>query len=200
MRVWLIRHGESETNRDGLWTGWLDIALSERGREDAEKAGELLSKTKFDKIYSSDLLRAKTTAEIAIPNCEYETDPALREINVGNISGKPWGVVMDEQNRPMNRDGYKIFGGESNDEFRTRVSGFMNKLEKMEYENVAIFSHGGWLRTALSIVLDAKLAGDRICCGNCTVAVFEYNGSLWKLSSWINLDRTERKNETSESR
>ena len=200
MKVWLIRHGESETNRDGLWTGWLDVALSEKGRVDAEKARELLSKTKFDKIYSSDLLRAKTTAEIAIPNCEYETDTALREMNVGNIAGKPLDVVMDDQNRPMNTGGYKLFDGESYDEFCVRVSGFMKKLEKMDYENVAIFSHGGWLRGALDIVLGVKLANERVCCRNCTVAIFEYDGSLWKVNSWINLDLTEIKNENFESR
>ena len=50
MKVWVVRHGESETNRDGLWTGWLDVELTEKGREDAAKAGKILAGTSFDKI------------------------------------------------------------------------------------------------------------------------------------------------------
>ena len=69
MKVWMIRHGESETNKEGLWSGWLDAPLTEKGKGDAALAGEIVSRIKFDKIYSSDLLRAKSTAEIVIPGC-----------------------------------------------------------------------------------------------------------------------------------
>ena len=77
MRVWMIRHGESETNKNGLWTGWLDAPLTEEGKRDAALASEFVSRVSFDKIYSSDLLRAKSTAEIVIPGCQYEATPML---------------------------------------------------------------------------------------------------------------------------
>ena len=83
MKVFVVRHGESETNRNACWTGWMDVALTQKGREDATLARRLLSGVKFDKIYASDLQRAKCTAEIAIPGCQYETSALLREINVG---------------------------------------------------------------------------------------------------------------------
>ena len=92
MKVFVIRHGESETNRNGLWTGWLDVSLTEKGRAEAEQVGKLLSNINFDKIYASDLLRAKTTAEIALPACEYETLVELREVNVGSIAAKEFVV------------------------------------------------------------------------------------------------------------
>ena len=44
MKVFMIRHGESETNRNGLWTGWLDVSLTEKGREEAVQVGKMLSK------------------------------------------------------------------------------------------------------------------------------------------------------------
>ena len=90
MLVYLIRHGESQSNLDKIWSGWNDVPLTEKGKLDAKKAGEYLDGIKFDKIYSSDLSRAKNTAEIAIPGCEYEQTPLLREINVGEIVGKPF--------------------------------------------------------------------------------------------------------------
>ena len=73
MKVFMVRHGESETNRNGLWTGWLDVSLTEKGREEALQVGKMLSKINFDKIYVSDLSRAKVTAEIALPSCIAES-------------------------------------------------------------------------------------------------------------------------------
>lgn len=55
MKVYVIRHGESENNRTERFTGWDDPHLTDRGREDAKKAAELLKNVRFDKIYVSDL-------------------------------------------------------------------------------------------------------------------------------------------------
>ena len=188
MKIWMIRHGESETNRNGLWTGWLDAPLTDKGRKDAALAGEFLSKmTTFDKIYSSDLLRAKNTAEIAIPGCKYETTPTLREINVGNIAGKPLEITKDRNDLSGNKDGYARFGGESQAEFGNRVRAFMEILEGQSCENVAVFSHAGFLRKVLDTVLGIDVPHNNIMCKNCTVAVLEYSDKTWMLHSWINL-------------
>ena len=187
MRVWVIRHGESETNKNGLWTGWLDAPLTEKGKQEAALANRIVSTANFDKIYSSDLLRAKRTAEIALPGCEYETTALLREINVGTIAGKPLNVVLDSDHRPMNSDGYGRFGGESKDEFRDRILAFMKILESENCENIAVFSHAGVIRKFLDIVLGIELDRKKICCKNCAIAIFEYNNLNWSLYSWINL-------------
>lgn len=187
MKVWMIRHGESETNRDGLWTGWLDAPLTEKGREDAASAAKLFANVQFDKVYSSDLLRARTTAEIAIPGCTYETTPLLREINVGNIAGKPLGIVASREGISWNKDGYVQFGGESRQQFADRIGAFMKRLETGDYENVAVFSHAGVVRMFLDLVLGIDVPRKNMYCGNCTVAIFEFNSSGWRLHSWINL-------------
>ena len=187
MKVWVIRHGESVTNRDGLWTGWYDAALTEKGKQDATLAREYLSKVQFDKIYASDLQRARNTAEIAIPGCVYETDAALREVNVGSLSGKPLSIVRDGNNQPKNANGYGAFGGEDYSEFDRRVSDFMKRLETLDCENVALFAHGGWLRSSMDFVVGMKLPRKTISCNNCAIAIYEFNGSAWKLHSWINM-------------
>ena len=187
MKVFMIRHGESETNKNGLWTGWLDVSLTEKGREEAEQVGKMLSKIKFDKIYVSDLSRAKVTAEIALPMREYETLSALREINVGNIAGKPINSVKDSDKESVRKGDYRIFGGESREEFGNRVRAFMNTLEGEDCENVAVFSHAGVLRKAVDTVLDIDVPHNKIMCKNCAVAVFEYSDKKWMLHSWVNL-------------
>lgn len=188
MKVWIIRHGESETNVNGLWTGWLDAPLTEKGRADALSAQRALAGVDFDKIYSSDLERARMTAEIAIPGCEYEVTTLLREVNVGNIAGKPLGVVKNSDGVRMNKDGYAVFGGESNQEFRDRVLTFMKMLESEKCENIAAFSHAGVLKVFLNLVLGVSVPQGSVYCGNCAVAVFEYRDQKWRLYSWLNIN------------
>ena len=77
MKLYLIRHGESEGNLLGVFSGWLQHNLTEKGREDACKAGRIIKKVKFDKVYSSDLNRAIETAKIALPDYECEPTPLM---------------------------------------------------------------------------------------------------------------------------
>jgi broad specificity phosphatase PhoE len=187
MRVYIIRHGESETNRSGLWTGWLDAPLTEKGREEAERVGALLQKTEFDKIYVSDLSRARSTAEIALPGREYEICSALREINVGSIAGKPLNVINRDDKKLVDKDGYRIYGGESREEFSERVKAFMTLLEVQTCQNIAVFSHAGFVRKFLDTVLGIDVPRKNMLCKNCAMAVFEYSENTWMLHSWINV-------------
>lgn len=187
MRVYVIRHGESETNKAKLWTGWLDVHLTDKGKDDAKQAGDFLKHISFDKIYSSDLVRARETAEVAIPGSRYETSELLREISVGSLAGKPISCITNEELLYIEKNRYFAFGGESKKEFYDRVSDFMKRLEGLNYENVAVFSHSGFLREMLNIVMGIYMPRKKICCNNCAVAVFEYTGEIWRLHSWVNL-------------
>ena len=186
MKVFMIRHGESETNRSGSWTGWLDVSLTEKGRAEAEAVGKLISEIKFDKIYVSDLSRAVTTAEIAIPGCEYETLSILREINVGSIAGQPLNVVRESEKAVLDKDGFRIFGGESRAELGDRVKAFREMLEGQNYDYVAVFSHAGFIKKYLDAVLGIDVSLKNILCRNCSLAIFEYSDKSWQLHSWIN--------------
>lgn len=64
----LLRHGESVSNRDGYFTGWNDVALSQRGEHQAERAGHLLKEAgcKFDICFTSELRRATDTSRIVL--------------------------------------------------------------------------------------------------------------------------------------
>lgn len=187
MKVWMIRHGQSETNKAGLWTGWLDVPLTEEGRADAALAATILSKTKFDKIYTSDLQRARMTAEIAIPGCTYECTPMLREVNVGDIAGKPLGILTEQQRAAIAREGYSVVGGESKEQFADRIGAFMRLLESVSCESIAVFAHNGVVRKFLDLVMEIDAPRKKMIFGNCGIAVFEYSNSTWRLYSWINL-------------
>lgn len=187
MRVYVIRHGESETNCKKLWTGWSDVHLTDKGKEDAKTAKDFLKQISFDKIFASDLVRAVETAKIALPDCSYETAPCLREIDVGTLAGKPLSVLSDEQRERIAQYGYIDFDGETIAHFRSRIRQVMNELEALNCETVALFTHAGWMRGMLDAVLGTYLPRKHIQCNNCAVAIFEYTNENWQLHSWINL-------------
>ncbi|MCH9612081.1 MAG: 2,3-bisphosphoglycerate-dependent phosphoglycerate mutase [Chlamydiia bacterium] len=62
----LIRHGQSVWNQKNLFTGWVDVPLSEKGIDEALAAGELIKHLHFDAIFTSTLIRAQTTLTLAM--------------------------------------------------------------------------------------------------------------------------------------
>lgn len=89
MRLLLLRHAETDWNRERRFQGWRDVPLSATGREQAESAARLLATTRLDAVWSSSLARARDTAAlIAAPHGlpVQETD-AFREMGFGEWEG-----------------------------------------------------------------------------------------------------------------
>lgn len=186
MRVYVVRHGESEANLSKQFTGWMDVHLTDQGRAQARGAGEFLQKIPFDKIYASDLCRARETAEEAIPGCSYETTALAREIGVGDLMGKPLSSLTAEQKEATVTRGYADYNGESKEQLYGRIRSLLTQMEKLDCETVAVFAHGGWLRAMLETVLGTYLPRKHVCCENCAIGIFEYKDGNWALHSWIN--------------
>jgi 2,3-bisphosphoglycerate-dependent phosphoglycerate mutase len=99
----LIRHGESEWNAKGLFTGWVDVALSERGRAEAARGGELLAGAGLrpDVVHTSVLNRAIQTANIALDLAGLAWLPVrrswrLNERHYGALQGKDKAQVRQQ--------------------------------------------------------------------------------------------------------
>src|SRR5690349_19250309 len=90
LKITLVRHGQSTGNAAECFTGQTDVALSELGQRQAELTAQALINESFTAIYSSDLQRARITAEtIAIHHkLDINIDNRLREINLGLFQGK----------------------------------------------------------------------------------------------------------------
>ncbi|VEU23535.1 DEKNAAC104454 [Brettanomyces naardenensis] len=91
----LVRHGESEWNSKNLFTGWVDVRLSEKGRKEAKRGGELLKESglKPDVVFTSVLSRAIQTADIALDEADLLYLPVVRswrlnERHYGALQGK----------------------------------------------------------------------------------------------------------------
>src|SRR3954449_13212289 len=97
------RHGESEWNAMNLFTGWVDVALTDKGRAEAARGGELIADSALlpDVLHTSVLRRAISTAQIALDACERHWIPVrrswrLNERHYGALQGKDKKATMAE--------------------------------------------------------------------------------------------------------
>ncbi|MBQ7336706.1 MAG: histidine phosphatase family protein [Clostridia bacterium] len=188
MKLYLIRHGESETNVTQRHTGWGQVELTPKGEKDAARAGKALQGVTFDKVYSSDLIRAIHTQQIALPQEPGERIVLLRELGVGELTGKTvaeckelYGTAYREARAAMD---YSAYGGESYAQLCARAEEFLKQLEALPYRNVAAFSHAGWIRAVLNIVTGSYQSKNLFRCDNGSISVFEYQNSTWCLKTW----------------
>jgi 2,3-bisphosphoglycerate-dependent phosphoglycerate mutase len=91
----LLRHGESTWNAENLFTGWIDVPLSDRGRAEAVRAGELMAEAGLlpDSVHTSLLRRAISTANISLDRCDrhwidVRRSWRLNERHYGALQGK----------------------------------------------------------------------------------------------------------------
>jgi 2,3-bisphosphoglycerate-dependent phosphoglycerate mutase len=99
----LLRHGESEWNKANLFTGWVDVPLSEKGRAEATRGGQLLAEQGLlpDVLHTSVLKRAISTAELALAEAERQWIPVTRswrlnERHYGALQGKDKAATLAE--------------------------------------------------------------------------------------------------------
>ncbi len=146
-KYYILRHGEAVSNVKGICSSWpetFENPLTEAGVAKVKESAETLKTKSIDLVFSSDLLRARQTAEIAIAVCgaPVQFDERLREINFGSMNGQSkekWdGGFLDEQLHLENR----AFGGESYKEVLVRVTKFLQDIDSQyQGKNILIVSH-----------------------------------------------------------
>ena len=189
MELYAIRHGQSAANAIQAHAGWAQVPLTELGREQAAKTGELLKGLEFERIIVSDLLRARETAQIALPGRNFEQDPRLRETNVGSLQGRrvvelPAELGEEYVRRRVARD-YRVYGGEDTHAHYDRVAEFMKDLESAPDDaRIAAVCHEGTIMAMLCYVLHTDIPRNIIHVANCAVCAFRYKNGTWELGEW----------------
>ncbi len=172
-KVVLLRHGQSQWNLENRFTGWKDVPLTEKGINEANKAGQLLKKhnIKIDKVFSSVLERANKTAEIAIKASEienlhkngkliYERDQKLNERDYGDLVGLNKAETSDKFGKEQVHIWRRSYdtpppNGESLKDVVDRVSPYFTEAIKphiLNKKNVLIAAHGNSLRAIMITV------------------------------------------------
>ena len=154
--LWLIRHGETDWNREGRIQGQTDVPLNDLGVKQAERLAERLTHQQFDAVYASDSERAHRTAEIALSGRDICLDERLREISFGALEGKTHAEFTDDERRAYGAhraDPYDVAlpQGESWADLQMRVKAWLASLPPEG--RVAAFSHGGTVRALLLSII-----------------------------------------------
>lgn len=183
MKLYLIRHGESEANATRSFAGWAPVSLTEKGEEDARLAGELIRSLSFDKVFSSDILRAVQTCRLAMPDAEAEQTPLIREYDVGNLAGRSIEEFMKDPAIAANRrnNDFSPYGGEDYKAVMARVTEFMQRLEQSDYENVLAFGHAGAIKNMIDHAVGVRLPFGSVAVENGAVTVLEFKNGRWML-------------------
>jgi probable phosphoglycerate mutase len=169
-RLILVRHGETEWNRELRFQGQVDVPLNATGHEQAQRVANWLASDPLDRVISSDLARARQTAQPlaslltrrGVP--EPTTHAGLREQSFGIVDGMRVDEIKRQYPAAWNdwiefRADYAFDDGESTRQFHTRVTAALRDLvQAYAGQTVVVVTHGGVLdmvwRSARGLPLD----------------------------------------------
>jgi len=194
LKIFLIRHGETEHNRDNIVSGISDSILTETGKLQSKKLAEYFSNETIDAIYTSPSSRALETAQDIAKkkHLQVNCDERLREINFGDWEGKNWDFVSQNiPNWKEIRHEYRSPNGETQQEVSDRVFAFLREIKKKhKEENIIIIGHGSVNKAFLGILLKISIKerysiGQRNACiniigiSNNTVKIYKINDTAY---------------------
>lgn len=162
--LYLMRHGETDWNKNSIFQGQTDIALNKKGIEEAKKAAQIFADLKLDFIYSSDLIRTKNTALFIARSKKMKINESkkIREISFGDWEGLNYKEI--EKKFPDDLAKWKDdlinnnpTCGEKILNFKARIKDFFQEiLNKHQGEKILVVTHGGVIKIYLTIVLAMK--------------------------------------------
>jgi len=181
MRLFIVRHGETDFNRNRVMQGYHEIPLNERGIRQATLLAYRLVEERLDRIVSSDLRRAVMTACIVASHTgvAMDYDPALRERNPGLLTGKSY----DEEPRFFTDPNFIPPEGEGVAEFRARVRRAFEALvadARHPNERVAVITHGLVCRAFVSEFFGEE-GNEEVGARNTAVTLADYDRGQWTL-------------------
>lgn len=193
----LIRHGETDWNRELRFQGQVDVPLNAVGLEQAKRIAHRLAAERIDCLFLSDLVRTQQTAQplaqqLLITGTQ---DPALREQNFGLVDGMRVDDIKAQF--PAAWDQWTLFdadwafdgGAESTRMFHTRVMDAVRRLVADHAgQTLAVVTHGGVLdmiwRTAMALDLNGPRQSD---IPNAGVNRVRFNGDTIDIVSWADV-------------
>ena len=198
-RLILVRHGETEWNRETRIQGQRDSALSAEGRAQARAVGARLAREGATHLVSSDLGRTMDTARAVADatGLAIEALPGLRERAFGIFEGRTLAEIEatwpDEHARWRSRDPhYAIPGGESLVQLRRRVGDCLAALAARGLSQLIVVTHGGVLdvvyRIAMGLPDDARRAWPLL---NASLNRIEWRPQGWHVLAWGEVDHIE---------
>jgi broad specificity phosphatase PhoE len=186
IEIYIFRHGETDWNRERRFQGHTDIPLNENGLNQALGLRFLIERLQPEVILSSDLIRAKATADVANGNLNVpiHITKQLRECHLGEVEGmfaEKMAEVFSSETRdkwlsiqPADDD-FKFPQGETKKEHLYRMIQYIENFidENPQYQRIAISTHGGSLRRLIHNCMGAPT--EPVMMGNCVLYKVSFN-------------------------
>ncbi|KXN92256.1 hypothetical protein AN958_08709 [Leucoagaricus sp. SymC.cos] len=189
-KIYLVRHGETDANRERIIQGQLDTPLNGIGLDQSKSVARALKDITFDLVLSSDLSRASATATAILKHqrdLNLHQDAELRERFMGELQGQ---AVYGSAKLPMGESTI-----ETNHAFSTRALTWWKKaivdytaslpLREEPYRILAV-SHGGFISTLVrNLIHGGQLISEKVVIlpslRNVSVTTIEWDGKVWRL-------------------
>ncbi|MEM7100336.1 MAG: histidine phosphatase family protein [Pseudomonadota bacterium] len=185
MRLFLVRHGQIQANKDGLWHGSTDSPLTWKGRRQAKRTGRWFKRhTTFQGAYTSPLERCRNTAKFILSGQhsppELVVAPNLAEMSIGDWEGLPFKVLHEDYGlfAKIEKDpGFVTPNGESLTSVGARVAAALQNIMQQHEpgQNILITSHGVAMSAGLSVLFDEAVTSWRdYRLANCSITEIQF--------------------------
>lgn len=177
MKIYLIRHGQTDWNLQGRFQGREDIQLNENGMKQAIECGNALKGEEFKAVITSPLSRARKTAEIIAEIVSVDqviVDEGIIERDFSKVSGMT----------PREREAFYASGEKDDKEpwehlYKRMITCIRKYAEKFYGQNIIMVSHGASINSVLSVLSEGKTGTGKIILKNTCINIINYeNGRL----------------------
>ena len=191
-RFFLIRHGETEFNRLGIFRGRYEVDLNDRGRRQAGEIGAVLGSEGIDFILTSPLSRAVETAEIVSRSVgvEYRIDEAFNNISLGEWQGVEKKTIQHDYPEEWKLwttepENLVIPGGETVEQVRQRSFARLAEITREAGSTFAVVTHRSVIKTLAASILGVSPPYFwKFYIDNAAYSVFGYDEAGFTLLSW----------------
>lgn len=182
MKIYLIRHGETDWNLQGRFQGREDIALNENGILQAKQCGMALAGEKFKAVVTSPLIRARKTGEIIAQILEIKhliIEEGITERDFSRVSGMT----------PQEREAFYASGEKDDKEpWEKLCSRMIASLRKYAKEfpegNIIMVSHGASINSVLSVLSSGRTGTGKIRLKNTCINIVYYEKGVFRLGEY----------------
>ena len=189
MRIYLVRHGETEWNKLGKLQGHTDIDLNHSGVLQANACADFLSNFPFDFIITSPLKRAKQTAAII---SEKKRLPVIEmaqfiERNYGDVEG----MTIEERLSKFPDRQYP--NQESKTSVRKRVMAGLKQIQsEHDGKNIILVAHGAVINSILAALSDEQIGSGKTKLGNACISIIVYAQGEWLIESFNQVEHLQK--------
>jgi broad specificity phosphatase PhoE len=182
MKIYLIRHGETDWNLQGRFQGREDIALNENGIGQAKRCAAALSKDQFKAVITSPLSRARRTGEIIAEHLgvkQFIVEEGITERDFSKVSGMT----------PKEREAFYALGEKDDKEPWEKLSERMldslkRYAEQFPKDNIIMVSHGASINCVLAILSGGKTGTGKIILKNTCINIIHYEKGRFLLEEY----------------